>query len=75
MKHKATGLPVAFVAIGALLVGSIKWTKGAEKGSEIKRGDEVGYVLLLSSSLVGIKRLTGARYLGISHMVEVPLSW
>ncbi|TFK71358.1 hypothetical protein BDN72DRAFT_895722 [Pluteus cervinus] len=52
IKHKATGLPVAFVAIGALLVGSIKWTKGAEKGSEIKRGDEVGYFAYGGSTIV-----------------------
>lgn len=42
MKHKRTGLPVAFVAIGALLVGSIHWTNGANKGSSIKRGEELG---------------------------------
>lgn len=42
LTHKGTGLPVAFVAIGALLVGSIKWTGGAEKGNAIKRGEELG---------------------------------
>jgi hypothetical protein len=43
MTHKVTGLPVAFVAIGALLVGSIGWTHGGV-GSEVKRADELGYV-------------------------------
>lgn len=42
MTHVETGLPVAFVAIGALLVGSIKWTGGNEKGSTVKRGEELG---------------------------------
>lgn len=43
LTHTATGLPVAFVAIGALLVGSINWTGGGEKGKEVKRGEELGY--------------------------------
>lgn len=42
MEHTSTGLPVAFVAIGALLVGSIKWTGGSEKGQTIRRGEELG---------------------------------
>lgn len=46
LKHAVTGATVAFVAIGALLVGSIEWTAGGEKGSSIKRGDELGYALV-----------------------------
>jgi phosphatidylserine decarboxylase len=46
LTHAATGLPVAFVAIGALLVGSIGWTNGGEKGKAIKKGDELGYELV-----------------------------
>ena len=42
MTHVETGLPVAFVAIGALLVGSIQWTGGKEKGSTVQRGEELG---------------------------------
>ncbi|KAF7308810.1 hypothetical protein MKEN_01080600 [Mycena kentingensis (nom. inval.)] len=42
LTHSATGLPVAFVAIGALLVGSIVWTSGGEKGKSVKKGDELG---------------------------------
>lgn len=45
LTHAPTGLPVAFVAIGALLVGSIKWTGGAKKGRSVKRGEELGFVL------------------------------
>ena len=43
MTETSTGLPVAFVAIGALLVGSIKWTGGQEKGRKVTRGEELGY--------------------------------
>lgn len=42
LKHTLTGLPVAFIAIGALLVGSIVFTKGAEKGATVKKGEELG---------------------------------
>lgn len=35
-------IPVAFVAIGAMLVGSIGWTN-ASQGSSVQRGDECGY--------------------------------
>jgi phosphatidylserine decarboxylase len=42
MTHTATGSPIAFVAVGALLVGSIKWTAGGEKDKEVKRGEELG---------------------------------
>jgi phosphatidylserine decarboxylase len=42
LKHIPTGQEVAFVAIGALLVGSIQWTGGKEKGTVLKRGDELG---------------------------------
>lgn len=48
LSHAATGLPVAFVAIGALLVGSIKWTGGGGKGKAVKRGEELGWVLCLA---------------------------
>ena len=33
-------------------VGSIKWTAGAEKGREIKRGDELGYFAYGGSTCV-----------------------
>ena len=34
-------VPVAFVAIGAMLVGSIAWTN-ANQGASVQRGDEAG---------------------------------
>ncbi|KAF8159630.1 phosphatidylserine decarboxylase-domain-containing protein [Crassisporium funariophilum] len=52
LKHVPTGLPVAFVAIGALLVGSINWTGGKEKGSKLNRGDELGYFAYGGSTIV-----------------------
>jgi len=42
MKHTLTDLHVAFVAIGALLVGSIEWTNGGKKGNTVKKGEELG---------------------------------
>jgi len=52
LTHKQTGLPVAFVAIGALLVGSIAFT--AQKGHEVKRGEELGYFAYGGSTVVCI---------------------
>lgn len=46
MKEESTGSPLAFVAIGALLVGSIKWTAGGQEGQKVARGEELGYVHL-----------------------------
>jgi len=54
MKHIRTGLPVAFVAIGALLVGSIKWTNGGRKGYVITRGEELGYFAYGGSTVVAV---------------------
>ncbi|TFK39971.1 phosphatidylserine decarboxylase-domain-containing protein [Crucibulum laeve] len=52
LKHAPTGLPVAFVAIGALLVGSVIWTGGQKKGESIKRGEELGYFAYGGSTVV-----------------------
>lgn len=52
LKHRPTGQEVAFVAIGALLVGSIQWTGGKEKGTILKRGDELGYFAYGGSTIV-----------------------
>ncbi|KAF7370638.1 hypothetical protein MSAN_00696800 [Mycena sanguinolenta] len=54
LTQKATGLPVAFVAIGALLVGSIVWTNGGEKGKEVKKGEELGYFAYGGSTVVAV---------------------
>lgn len=54
LTHTATGKRVAFAAIGALLVGSIVWTKGAEKGAEVKRGEELGYFAYGGSTVIAL---------------------
>jgi hypothetical protein len=68
MTETSTGLPVAFVAIGALLVGSIKWTGGQEKGRKVTRGEELGYVFPFSCGRAGL-----IRFVAILRMVEAPL--
>uniref|UniRef100_A0AAD7XA06 phosphatidylserine decarboxylase n=1 Tax=Trametes cubensis TaxID=1111947 RepID=A0AAD7XA06_9APHY len=52
MTHAESNSPVAFVAIGAMLVGSIRWTGGAQKGTNVKRGDELGYFAYGGSTIV-----------------------
>jgi len=52
MKEESTGSPVAFVAIGALLVGSIKWTAGDQEGQKVSRGDELGHFAYGGSTVV-----------------------
>jgi len=52
LTHTHTGRQVAFVAIGALLVGSIKWTKA--KDDTVKRGEELGYFAYGGSTVVAI---------------------
>ncbi|KAI0827618.1 phosphatidylserine decarboxylase-domain-containing protein [Trametes gibbosa] len=52
MTHTQSNTPVAFVAIGAMLVGSIKWTAGGQKGATVKRGDELGYFAYGGSTIV-----------------------
>ena len=44
LKLEGSGQLVAFVAIGALLVGSIEWTKRA--GDTVRKGEELGFVIL-----------------------------
>ncbi|KAI0712799.1 phosphatidylserine decarboxylase-domain-containing protein [Cerioporus squamosus] len=52
MTHTQSGAPIAFVAIGAMLVGSIAWTNGGKKGEAVKRGDELGYFAYGGSTIV-----------------------
>ncbi|ORY72903.1 phosphatidylserine decarboxylase-domain-containing protein [Leucosporidium creatinivorum] len=48
----ATPLSVAFVAIGAMLVGSIQGT--VQQGQEVGRGDELGYFAYGGSTVVAV---------------------
>jgi phosphatidylserine decarboxylase len=52
MEEASTGLPVAFVAIGALLVGSIRWTGGGQVGQKVVRGQELGHFAYGGSTIV-----------------------
>ncbi|KAF9244644.1 phosphatidylserine decarboxylase-domain-containing protein [Melanogaster broomeanus] len=52
LDHTLSGKTIAFVAIGALLVGSIVWT--AEENAAVKRGDELGYFAYGGSTIVAI---------------------
>ncbi|KAM5545233.1 hypothetical protein V8D89_001344 [Ganoderma adspersum] len=52
MTHSQSNAPVAFVAIGAMLVGSILWT--AHKSDTVKRGDELGYFAYGGSTIVAL---------------------
>ncbi|KIJ20648.1 hypothetical protein PAXINDRAFT_160190 [Paxillus involutus ATCC 200175] len=52
MDHTPSGKTIAFVAIGALLVGSIVWT--VEENATVKRGDELGYFAYGGSTVVAI---------------------
>lgn len=42
MRRRATGSPVAVIAVGAMLVGSIIYNDGIEPGREIRRGECLG---------------------------------
>lgn len=73
MTHLQSGAPIAFVAIGAMLVrftfsrftqcrsqpslaqvGSILWTAGGQKGTTVKRGEELGYFAYGGSTIVAL---------------------
>ena len=43
LKRSSTGSPIAIIAVGAMLVGSIKYVGGVEQpGTEVKRGECLG---------------------------------
>ncbi|KAI0090523.1 phosphatidylserine decarboxylase-domain-containing protein [Irpex rosettiformis] len=48
--HTPTGTPIAYVAIGAMLVGSVIWTK--KEGDIVTRGEELGYFAYGGSTVV-----------------------
>ncbi|KAF8588159.1 hypothetical protein K439DRAFT_1645594 [Ramaria rubella] len=52
LTHEGTGKPIAFVAIGALLVGSINWT--VKKGDRVKKGQELGYFAYGGSTVIAV---------------------
>ena len=48
--HAAHERPVLFVAIGALLVGSIEFT--AKEGQKVQKGEELGYFAFGGSTII-----------------------
>ncbi|KAK0203038.1 phosphatidylserine decarboxylase-domain-containing protein [Desarmillaria ectypa] len=58
MTHEPTGKKVAFIAVGALLVGSVIWTYGGDVGDKktvaVKRGEELGCFKYGGSTIVAL---------------------
>ncbi|KAI4527552.1 hypothetical protein K525DRAFT_231850 [Schizophyllum commune Loenen D] len=56
MREAHSGAAVALVAVGALLVGSIRWTVGGEggEGEQVRRGDELGYFAYGGSTVIAL---------------------
>lgn len=42
LKRSLTGSPIAVVAVGAMLVGSIKYNAGIQVGANVNRGQTLG---------------------------------
>ncbi|RDW64874.1 hypothetical protein BP6252_10525 [Coleophoma cylindrospora] len=42
LRRTSTGSPIAIVAVGAMLVGSIKYVEGVEVGADVRRGQCLG---------------------------------
>jgi len=45
-------IPVVIVAVGAMLVGSIAWTK--KQGDQVKKGEELGYFAYGGSTVIAV---------------------
>lgn len=52
IKHEESGQIVAFVAIGALLVGAIGWSK--KVGDKVDKGEELGWFAYGGSTVVTV---------------------
>lgn len=52
LKRAATGSRVAVVAVGAMLVGSIRYNPGIQQGAEVKRGQCLGAFLYGGSTVL-----------------------
>lgn len=52
IQHAGTGKKVAIVAVGAMLVGSVNWTR--KPGEEIKKGEELGYFAYGGSTVIAV---------------------
>jgi phosphatidylserine decarboxylase len=55
LKRKETGTPVAFIAVGAMLVGSIKYNEGLDQpGAEVERGQCLGSFYYGGSTVINV---------------------
>ncbi|KXS96018.1 hypothetical protein AC578_3902 [Pseudocercospora eumusae] len=52
LKRAATGSRVAIIAVGAMLVGSIRYNPGIQPGAEVKRGQCLGAFLYGGSTVI-----------------------
>lgn len=51
---RLSGEQVAVVAVGAMLVGSIKYLEGVKEGAEVKRGQCLGVFLYGGSTVIAL---------------------
>lgn len=54
IRRAATGAPVVLVAVGAMLVGSIRYNPGVEVGAEVKRGQCLGAFYYGGSTVISL---------------------
>jgi phosphatidylserine decarboxylase len=54
LKRTATGSAVAIVAVGAMLVGSIKYNPGIQEGTDVKRGQVLGAFQYGGSTVINV---------------------
>lgn len=54
MRRAATGSPVVIVAVGAMLVGSIRYNPGIEVGAQVKRGEALGAFYYGGSTVITV---------------------
>ena len=52
IKHEESGQTVAFVAVGALLVGAIGWSKNV--GDRVEKGEELGFFAYGGSTVITV---------------------
>ena len=52
IKRTPTGSPVAIIAVGAMLVGSIRYNPGISVGADVKRGQCLGAFLYGGSTVI-----------------------
>jgi len=54
LNRTSSGKPVAIIAVGAMLVGSIKYNPGIDVGAEVRRGQCLGAFLYGGSTVIAL---------------------